>query len=438
MNSNAKIGRSHANLFDAAKNNAQYAELKKDPVQVIARIVRNQKTLYSKEILNWKMARSEAESIYHPRRVLLTELYKDILLDSFVLGIIENKRKLNVSNKPWKIINKTTKEEDEVATELLDQSWFIKFIKYALDSTFHGHSLIYFNEWANGQASDIALVPRDHVRPENSEWLAHQYDMSGFNYTEAPFNRYMLGIGDKDNLGILNPAAPLYILKKHSWANWDEFEEIFGIPIRIAKVASQDTAVRAEVERWLSAMGSAAYGVFPQDTELDIKENKSTDAFQVFNEKRRAANEELEILLLGVKSASDNGGTYGKQKALNDEISEVTADDQKFIFNLVNSKLIPLLRQNGYPFTDDHKFIWDELDSENSSTKVNTYKTLHDMGYELNPDQISSDLGVDILGVREMESKEDNVDDKKKKDPEDTYIKLNNTLHNLYFGKNVH
>jgi hypothetical protein len=404
-NFNARIGKGHyymnGNPFNAAKNNADFKAVKQDPVQVIAKIVKQQRSLFNKEIRDWKVARAEAENPYRHNRVLLMELYHDIYLDAFIKGIIVNKRILKISNKPFRLLDSEGNEALETM-KLMQKKWMNQLIKLAMESRFFGYSLVYFWEMMGNEFSQVKLVDRRHVMPEFSRWVQWQHDLpqNGFDYTQPPFRDYMVGIGDPEDLGLLNSAAPLYILKKHSWANWDEFEEIFGVPMRIAKVASNDKAVRAEVERWLRDMGTAPYGIFPQDSELDIKENTRADAFEVFDKKRKAANEELEVLLTGGRSVTQDQGNYGKEKVNQEEQNEIVEDDKTFITNVMNEQVMPLLRANGYP-VDGLTFTYDETEWLDPKERLAIFQGADALGYELDQAQVEKDLGVTITGKRE-------------------------------------
>lgn len=411
MSLNSTIGHQwptpQINAKSVKENNSLYRDLKKDPVGLMAQIVRQQRSIYTKEITHWKAARSAAENTITPRRGMLLDLYEDICLDGFLIGITE-KRVLKVSNKSFGLFDTSTEELNVEATKLIQKQWLIDLIKHAMQSKYYGHSLIYFNEFDRytGQFTNVELVPRHHVRPETDEWLIHEHDLKGFNYRQPKFANYMFGVGGKTNLGLYNPAAPLYILKKHSWSSWDEFEEIFGVPIRTAKVASTDSVVRAEVQRWLEQMGSASWGMFPEGTELDIKESKQTDAFKVFNEKRKAANEELEVMILGVKNASQDKGTYGQQVALQEEQDEVEVDDKTWIKNLINKEVLPRLRKHGYPIPETLEFRWDETKALEPKEQVKIFKDLHDMGYKLDTKQVSNTLNVTIEDQEPTKAKE--------------------------------
>lgn len=402
---NSKIGKQYIlpqeNPFNAAKNNEQYAKVKRDPAQVIARIVKQQHSLFNKEISTWKTARQEALNPYLYNRSSLMEMYNDIFIDAFIKGMVQNKRILKISNKPFKLLNKAGEENKDLA-KILHKQWMNKLIKHAVESRFFGHSLVYFWELKGSEFKDVKLIDRRHVMPEYKRWVVNQWDApsSGFDYTQPPFSDYMVGIGEDGDLGLLDSAAPLYVLKKHSWANWDEFEEIFGIPMRIAKIASNDKKVQAEVERWLRDMGTAPYGIFPQDSELDIKENNRSDAFEVFDRKRKAANEELEVLLIGTRSLTQDNGNYGKEKVNQEEQNEVIEDDKTFVANVMNEQVIPLLIRNGYPL-GDHSFAWDETEWLDPKDRLAIFEGAQRLGYKLDQEQVQSDLGVTITGEME-------------------------------------
>ncbi|KAB2918700.1 MAG: DUF935 family protein [Bacteroidetes bacterium] len=412
---------------------------KKDPGAFMISIIKQQRSLFNKEINTWKAARAEALDIYNPKRILLTELYRDIELDGFIRGISKN-RVLRVSNKPFKIVNGSTGKEDKEKTRLLHKRWFKLLIKQAVRASYHGHSLVYFKEPdpVTGLFKQIELVPREHVVPE---WNAVFPDPRGFeyfDYSQPPFSDFIIPIDGEEDLGLFDAAAPLYIIKKHSWQNWDEFEEMFGLPIRIAQTASQDKKVLAEIEKWMQEMGSAAYGIFPSDTVLDIKENKQTDAFDVFYQKIKGCNEELEILLTGNKNASQEGGTYGKQEALLVEQDEVTKDDMGFVEDLVNDEILPRLRLYGYPLGEDDVFAFDNTERLGIKEMADVYKVVvKDMGFEVDEEEMNERLSIKTNGRRKPTKAAEPLADKNKQEVLKNFIAQQKAIAKLYFNKDV-
>ena len=56
----------------------------------------------------------------------------------------------------------------------------------------------------------------------------------------------------------------------------------------------------------------------------------------MFDRKRKAANEELEVLITGGRSVTQDTGNYGKEKVIQEEQNEVIANDMSFVHNLIN------------------------------------------------------------------------------------------------------
>ncbi len=372
---------------------------KKDPGGVMANIMRQQRSLYTKDMEEWQAAHQEACNIINPQRVRLIEFYKDMELDPFIYGIVYNKRILKISNKKLKVEGKA--EGGEWIKDLRT-SWFNDYVKYIMQSRMWGHSLVYVKEMQASRIKKIDLVFREHVIPQKNIFVRSVYDPNGFDYTLPPWSNYMMGIGKTEDLGLYEKAAIHYILKKHSWRNWDEFEEIFGVPIRIAKVATQDKRVLAEVESWLAEMGTAAYGIFPQDAELDIKENTGRDSFQVFLEKIQLANFELEVLLTGQNRVTQKNGSFAKEKAMDEEADEVTEDDKMFVINEINDYGLPFLRSLGYPIPEGECLAWDDAKRLSPKERLELFTGVSELGFELDAEQVSGDLGVKILGKKEV------------------------------------
>jgi len=379
-------------------------ELRKDPAKVMAAIIQQQRTLYSKQIEHWIFARAAAENPIYPIRTQLYDIYEDVMIDGKLTGFIYNHRILPVKNKGFKIKEKSGEYNDEKA-QLLQFEWFRDFISWALESKFYGHSLPYIDEQEfDGKTAwvkKMELIPRKHVIPEHHVYTVYQSDLDGVDYTKPPVSNYVIPIGKDKDLGLLNKATPLVILKKHGWNNWDQFAERFGIPIMTVKTASQDPRVQNEIEKWMQNLSTGAYGIFPQDTELDIKENRKTDAFQVFSELIDKVDVELAILINGQAMTSMNGSSRSQGEVHERVMDEITKDDEVFITTLVNEKLIPLLRDvHKYPFEPGDLFELDQPEDLQGLLKI--YTGVNQMGFQLDPDEVSQRFKVKIIGLKQV------------------------------------
>ncbi len=440
----------------------------RDPAKVMISIVKQQRTLYSKEVEHLLHARAQAYNPDYPIRTLLYDIYDDIMdNDLFVHGLIYNHRILPVKNKAFKIVGKDGKA-NEVKTGWLDKAWMDDYITYHLESKFYGHSLPYINtllfDGTTSWIQELKLIPRKHVLPERHIYTKYQTEFEGVDYTADPLRKYVFPSGKDDDLGLLNKAAIAMILKRHGWQNWDEFGEVFGMPIRIAKTASQDPRVQDEIEQWLKEMSTASYGIFPMDTEIDIKESTRSDAFKVFHELIKAVNEELAILIVGQTMTSMNGSSKSQGEVHERVMVEITKDDEKTVRVHINEVLIPILRDyHGYPFEEGDAFAWDQPEDLQDLLKI--YKGVYDLGFLLDQEEVSERFGVKITGIRPQPGAIDPADEepgeptpkqeqpKKKKlkdpnkddNPDDEQlhigvelIKLHSAIHKLYSGSNVH
>lgn len=357
-------------------------------------IIKNQNTAYVKEIKHLKMARFQAMNPEMPRRKMLIEFYDEILQnESFAFGR-SNTRTLRISNKDFVIEN--NKEADLEKTKLLQKRWFTDLIKMIHESIYYGYSLPFIDKLDDeGMVLSVDMVYRDHIIPEKCEILKRIEDPNGIDFTRGDYALWSFFVNHKHSLGLLNKIAHLYIFKKHSWQNWDEFEEKFGIPMRIAKTASTDKRVLREIDKWMTNLGSAGQARFPQDTELEIKESKTTDSWNVFNEKRKACNEEIATVFDGhFETAKDTGSRAKAGSIIESTQNLITADDAKFVKNVINDQVLPLLINLGYPFSEDDVFEWNENTKLDPKDRLAIYQGVQKLGYKPSKETLETEFDI--------------------------------------------
>lgn len=400
-------------------------------VKLISSLMRLQMSLFRKEMDYFLSARMIALNTVLPNRYQLLQLYRDIELDLFIKGQA-NQRINRVKNRKFKIVNKKTGEIDDEKTKLLNKKFYKEFVRYAMEAKFWGFSLIYFTQDANGNPV-TNLTWREHVLPDRNCILINPMDTTGIDFlNDARVKNFVIPVGDPKSLGLYENVAIAYFMRKHSWSNWDEFEELFGIPIRYLTTASTDKKVLDQLEMYMQTMGSANYGIFPQDSKLEVKEGRTQDAHQVFNEKRKAANEEIAFLINGHSEQSNDKGSRGKSETIiANTQAEITEDDKSDIADLINEYLLPKLANLfGMPFTEDDEFQWNDTQKLSPKEQAEIYKTVYDMGYEIDEESIEEALSVQIVG-RRSETNPLPPKGKKTESVEDL-IKMHINIQNLY------
>ena len=131
----------------------------------------------------------------------------------------------------------------------------------------------------------------------------------GIDYRTGPIADWCVEVGDSTDLGLLLKCSPHSLSKKNMAAYWDVFGEIFGMPMRIAKTTSQNPSDRKQIEAMLAEMGAAAWGLFPDGTEIDIKESTRGDAYNVYDKRIDRCNSEISKGILNQTMTIDSGSS---------------------------------------------------------------------------------------------------------------------------------
>lgn len=353
-------------------------------------VIRRQRRLWRKELNDWVMARYAKYNAEIPRNFPMQELYDDIMLDGHLTGITEN-RTLRTTNKTYVFtVDGTT--DDKLTEYIKDKEWFESTKEEAHKSTYVGENVIWVTDFEPGNIKAVDIIPRYLLVPERKVILHDINATTGIDY--STINDILWSARFYSVVGLLEKAAVYTILKRHSWGSWDEFEELFGIPIRIAKIASQSETVKNEVAGWLEEMGSAPYGVFPIGTEVEIKENSKTDSFNVFFQKIQALDKELSKLVLHQTMTTENGASKAQGNVHENTLGELILSDEKKMLAFLNNKVVPGMRMLGYKIPDNAKIAIEKTKDQKAQIAIDG--VLMTNGYVLKKDYLEQTYGVEI------------------------------------------
>ena len=283
----------------------------KQGMKLTAQLLQQTDALTKKDVGMWRQAWQAAINVDNPQRCLLYDIYTDNLIDLHLQGCISQRVGMVKRNK-YRLVGKDGKE-DEKATDLLRKEWFDDYCTHVLSSRYWGHSLIQFGDIVGTgydmRFEDVELVPRKHVCPEHGVLLKTVGDdwHSGIPYRDGEFSQWCLEAGSKTDLGLLLACSPQCISKRNMLGFWDMFGEIFGAPMRIAKATTTDEGERKKIEDALENMGSAFWGLFPDGTDIEIKESSRGDAYNVFDKRIDRCNSEMSKGILNQTMTIDSG-----------------------------------------------------------------------------------------------------------------------------------
>lgn len=353
-------------------------------------VIRRQRRLWRKEINDWQAARYAYYQSDIPRFFPMQEVYDDIMLDGHLTGITED-RTLSTTNENF-IFSINGIKDDKLTEFIEDQEWFDYTLDEAHKTTYKGEAFLWVKDFEKGQIKEIEVIDRGLLVPGQKILLFDINGNKGLDVSEV--DDILLYAKFYSNIGILEKAAVYTILKRHSWGSWDEFEELFGVPIRIAKVASQSETVKNEVAGWLEEMGSAPYGVFPLGTEIDIKENSKSDSFNVFYMKIQALDKELSKLILHQTMTTENGASKAQGTVHENTLERVIKSDKKKMLSFLNKRLVPAMRKLGYSIPENAKITIEKTKDPEKQIKIDGQ--LMSNGYVLKQKYLEENYGVEI------------------------------------------
>lgn len=375
---------------------------------MVVELALNTRNLTKKDIAVWRQAWQMAISHDNPRRGELYNVYTDVDIDSHLTGAI-NQVNNSVKQRGFKIIDRKTKKEKPELTELFEAEWFKDFMQYVLEARYWGHSLIQLGDvitgFGNMKFEKVELVPRQHVIPEYGLILRDPADEfnKGFPYRQGKIALWVIEAGTPKGLGIYLKTAPHAISKKNMLAFWDQFGELFGHPIRIAKTSNPDPKERSRVESMLTQMGAAAWGLFPEGTDIEIKETSRGDAFEVYDRRVLRANSEMSKAVLTETMTMDDGASLSQSQVHEKMFKQTVETEADRVRDVVNNHLIPRMAQLGFPLGENDIFRWNYA-LEYTPEQMNTLEKNVLDNYEVDPQYWIDNYSIPVLGPKQKQS----------------------------------
>lgn len=348
-----------------------------------------------KDIDSWRHALRQADSVEHPRRRLLMDLFADIMLDAHLTSQIEQRIGRTLSAE-FSLKDSADKVNEEATRTLSEAVWFPLLLRYMLESVFYGHSLVEFSP-SDIAGLEVTLIPRQNVVPEEGLFLFDSTADDGIYYRDMrEYGTYVLEFGSPRNYGLLNKAVPHALFKKFALSCWSELCEIYGIPPRYVKTNTQDPEMLDRAEQMLRDMGSAAYFIIDTTEEFQFANGVSTNG-DVYNNLIFLCNSEMSLLISGAQIGQDtkNGNRSKEEVAIKQLVKYVNAD-KRLMEDYMNCIVLPALFRLGF-ISDGLRF---SFNSEEDAGQL-WERTAQAMQYfDIDPGWIREKFGIEVTGKR--------------------------------------
>lgn len=372
---------------------------KSDSQDIYMKVVQRQSTRTTQDITAWRRSVSNAENVITPDRTPLQVLFNEIKFDAHVSMLMTHVIQY-LQGTEWCVYDETKEDdaEDEEAEKVLNDKWFQDFITECIKAEFYGYSLINFGNIVDGKFSEIKSIDRRYIIPELDAMKTDLNNRASLIYYNEPhLKNWVLFIGDKNELGLLNKAAPYWIYKKQATSSWAEYQQILGIPPRVGKTNIRDNDRRTNMLNMLRDMGHSSYAVL--DTE-DLFEFVSpvvpASGENAFDLMIQVMNGELSKLFVGQTMTSEDGSSRSQSEVHNEIFEMIMQGRKQGITDIVNRQLKPILLAHGMWKNPNLRFKFEEKEEElDHKTKVDTLDKLLKY-YTMTPEAIKQYIGLEV------------------------------------------
>lgn len=344
-------------------------------------IILQQPELFMFDMKAYMTSLTHAKSIDYSCRTRLYDMYESALLDLHLSGVLD-KRLRGVTRIPIEFQRNGV--PDETVNELLKSPWFKELRKDLVLSKFWGFTLVQFYLDSDGYIT-YDLINRKHYNPITRQLLKFQGDQQGVSIDNFPNTLF---VGSERGLGIFSELLPAVLYKRGDMADWAQFCNIFGMPIREYTYEAGDEEARRRLLQDARRQGGNAVYIHPKDSNLNFVEaGNKTGSSELYKEFAEYWDSQISIRVLGNTLTTDakSTGTQALGTIHKKEEDEMAADDRDFLLDILNYDMQPIFLSLGIN-VQGGEFIYAHKDDIDPKTHLEIVQGLKNMGLPLDND----------------------------------------------------
>lgn len=373
----------------------------------------------------WRLAIQSAETITNPQRYLMQEIYLDTVINGHVKACID-RRFGNVLKKGIQVVNEKGEVSEEL-TKLYSKRWMYQIIRHILEAKMYGYSLIQLGDMKNFEFDEVYTIRRANVNPELSIITSSFYQIDGIKIDDPQYTENLIWVTTPQDIGmahnwgrcgygILYAVAPYEIWFKQAMTLWAEYQQLFGVPIRIGKTDVHDEKMRSQMAEMLANMGSKSWGVFDKDDNIELVAPMNVNGTLIFDAMLERQQKIISKIILGNADAIDSvAGKLGNsnedspaEKAM-DDIEAFDCQDVEFE---LEKNVLPKLIAMGFPMPKGSRIEFDNSheveevrvkEDTNNKATADMVKVFADAGYKVDANWITERTGIPIEEKEEPE-----------------------------------
>ena len=332
-----------------------------------------------------------AKSIDFYSRVELYDMYESAMLDPHLSGVID-KRRIGVTKIPVEF--RINGKPDERINNEIKSPWFRKLLKDIIMSHFWGYALFQFFRDDDGNIT-YTRIPYKHFDPVKKVILKNQTDDSG-QPMESFGNMLLVGEDPRD-IGMLAELVPYVLYKRGNMADWAQFAQIFGMPIREYTYDAGDEEARKKLLQDARRQGANAVYIHPVGSTLNIIESSNkSGTVDLYERLKDACNTEISVRVLGntLTTAVGDKGTQALGTVHKEEEEDIKSDDRKFILDVLNYGMRDIFAAFGMN-TSAGEFVYVDKTLPDPTKQADVIMKAKAMGLPVSDDYMYEVLGID-------------------------------------------
>lgn len=379
------------------------------------------------DVASWRDAIRETEQAYYPHRVKMQRLFLDTVLNGHVESCMERRSDLTLL-RDFKMSTEQDGEESPL-TSMMRNPWFYNFLTYCLDALAYGYTLVSLGDLVNDQFPNQSVIKRWHVSPDRYVVNSYVYSLSGVSWMNDPEKLWHIYIPTPTRSGVspcgygyLYNVALYEIICRNVLGNNADFTELFSAPFRKGKTVKTEESERAEFAAMLQNMGSAGWGMFDEGDEVELLEAKNSGTgWQGYENLEARCEKKISKIILGHADAMDStpgklgAGQDGEESPVAKALAAKQTKDGAFIENIINTELLPRMREMGVAIPEELKFFFKndtELEllrqREDESNKVTAEiaQIMKNAGMKMDPNYFTDRTGIPAEAIEEPDPME--------------------------------
>lgn len=282
---------------------------------------------------------------------------------------------------------------------------FEKFIQGAIDAKMYGYTLVEVLpdiDKNTGLLREVNIIERRNVLADQNRVVQRQHQWSpGWNLEDQQYkNNYILI--NSGGFGLFAATTPLILAQKFTLSNWVNFSHTYGQPIIHGKTIAEDDITRRRLASRIASAATNKVLVTGKDDEIDIKAFTMSNSEKIYDTLIAYVNKEVSNLILGSESMAGATQSYvGSTKAHEDIFRARVKNYRKYIENVMNEKILPVLKYWGY-IRKDVVFKYNNKIDMSTADKIKIFDVLTDK-YEVEPEVINMEWGIQVGKQRNLD-----------------------------------